>query len=355
MATFEFGDQPDYYDTDTMDLYIGIRHASTFVQAGEGYGGAKAWSAGAENAYAAWFPLVVHPTQFGFVIRCRVETLPSGPSLLLAACDQATGSPPGPGVQVCCALNADGTISIYRGDPTTGTLLSTSTVTVPMGAPAFRLAFQGVISPTAGSAVVSIAQDGGSPSPELLTPITQVGGVNTDFVNSGVRRGVMLGAAPDVWMSYFYCQGAGTLPEDPLCDVVMPEADSNLMEWFPQPDNNDPYENIDEIPHDFDDTYIYSEEINARFAVKHANVPIRIQTLGARFVAVVRDEASEVVTYTPLMRSAGGANELGAATSVYNDDYIRMVDHVASLNPFTGLPWTSAQVNASFWGGQTTP
>lgn len=355
MANFEFGDTPDYYDTAQLPRYWDLA-SSMEVAAGDGYGGGDAWEGGGADAYAVAFPASVHPTRWGMVVRVKIDALPAAANILLAVVD--AGDPPE--IHVSAVLNSSGTVSIIRGD-TGGTILGTSSGVLPSDGSTFRLGFEGLISPVAGNATVWFAA-GTDPLAELV----QVGGVNTDGVGSGVRRGVYLGGVPDVFLSQLYCQGSGTLPEAPLCDVLMPLEDSELMQWDVEPSESPPNMSAvtDEVPANDDSDYGFSTELGQSYALHHETAPARTNYLGTRSVALVENAVLEApagspptpapsYTFTPLVRNAGGSLDVGSAHSVSDAEWIA-VDRVYPTNPFSGLPWTTAAIDAFAWGGRTT-
>ena len=352
MAALEFGDQPDYYDTDQLPRFWDLS-SDMEVASGEGYGGADAWEAGSAGAYAVKFPAGVHPTRWGFVVRVKIDALPASAVIILAVVD--VGDPPA--VHLSAVLNTDGTVSIYRGTEV-GTVLGSSSEVLPSDGSTFRLGFDGLISPATGNAAIWFAA-----GTDALVEICQCGGVNTDGVGSGVRRGVYIGGAPDVFLSYLYTQGAGTMPDAPLCDVLMPDADSALMDWAPEGAAN-MADATDESPANDDDDYGYALEVNDRYALEHATAPARSQYLGTRQVATVQNAEDTALpgsplitvptyTFTPLIRASSGSVVLGSPRSVTSTDW-KGVDHVAAVNPFTGLPWSTATINDAAFGGKTT-
>jgi hypothetical protein len=338
---FEFGDQPDYYDTATLPSYWDLSNDMT-VAAGEGLGGADAWEGDAAGAYVVKFPAGVDTTGFGFVVRLKIDSLPGADTILLGAVD--AGDPPA--LQVCCVLNTDGTVSIYRGDEG-GDLLATSAAVLPDDGSTFRLAFSGTISPTSGSAKVWFAADN-----DPLAIIVQAGGVSTDATGSGVRRGVYLGGDADIFASYLYTQGGGTLPQSPLCDVLLPDDDASPMDWTAEPSGT-MASVTDEQPANEDTDYGYAGVVDDQYALEHETAPARSQYLGTRHVALVQNvEATPTYTFTPLI-AVGGVVTTGPTRSV-SDSVWTGVDWSTSVSPFSGLPWTTAAINAAAFGGQTT-
>lgn len=355
MASFEFGDQPDYYDTATLPRYWDLSNDMD-VAGGEGLAGSDAWEGGGSGAYVVKFPLVVHATRFGFIVRVKIDALPASPLIVLGAPD--AGDPPA--LQVCCTINADGTVSIYRGD-STGTLLATSADVLPSDGSTFRLAFTGLISPTSGNAAVLFAA-----GDDALVEIAQAGGVDTDATGSGVRRGVYLGGVTDVFTSHLFTQGSGTLPHSPIVDVLMPLDDSTLQDWSVEPPGSpvNMADATDDVPANDDTDYGYSTAVNQRYALQHATAPSRLSYLGVQTVALVQNAEDSTppgspaltvptYTFTPLIKNDGLSVSLGAVRSVTASDW-KGVENPQRVNPFTGLPWTTATINAYGWGGKTT-
>lgn len=351
---FEFGDQPDYYSTAHMPRYWDVCHEDMEVASGDGYGGANAWTASSEGAYAVKFPADVDQRSFGQVIRCQIDSLPSGPVTLLGVVDApGLGSPETPLVQCSAVLNPDGTMSIYRGDAS-GTVLATSITEVPTGSHV-RIAFSGTVDPVSGTATVWLGETDGTP----LVAIAQVGGGNTDATGSGQRRGVYMGGAPDIFTSYLYCQGAGTLPANPLCDIVQPNQDSGLQDWTTYPTSSpvDMAAVTDEAPANDDSDYGVAPAVDAQYALEMDPISTsRLQILGVRLVVLVErivppePDAPLAGTFTPLMRSKGGGVSLGDVRTISDSEWIG-VDQSWAVNPFTGDPFTPATINASAWGG----
>ncbi len=351
---FEFGDQPDYCTTGTLPRYWDLYDNDMEVAAGDGFAGANGWTASSADAYLVRFPVGVDTREFGFVVRLYIDSLPGSDAIILGAVDAPPlGSPGSPLLQVCAVLNTDGTMSIYRGDVATGTLLATSSSAVPTGAHV-RLGFSGTIDPSNGSATVWLGIDG-DPD-ETLQPLVQVGGVSTDDTGSGRRRGVYMGGTPDLVTSHLYTQGGGTLPNNPLATVLYPGADTSLQDWSMEPDTADDLVDVisDVTPNDEDD-YGFASAVGDSFAVTHETMPDLAGILGVRSVATVRspDLPTPTFTYTPLSRSGGGAVRTGTLRSITPS--WTGADKVDPVNPFTGLPWTPDEINATGWGGRTTP
>lgn len=347
---FEFGDQPNYYTTALMPRYWDLCSSGMEVASGDGFDGANGWTASGADEFAVQYPRSVDTGAFGFVMRLYIDSLPGAAAILLGAAEAPDpGSPTTPRLQVCCVLNTDGTVSIYRGD-SGGTLLATSADTVPTG-DHVRIAFAGTIAPVNGSAAVYLGVDGGSD--ETLQLLVQAAGVSTDDVGTGRRRGVYMGGTPDLVTSYLYTQGGGTLPQNPLCDVQFPDADTSLNDWGAEPGGSSNASEINETAADDDTSFVYASTVNDSFAVEHETQDAKAQILGVRVVATVaNEEASPSYAYRPLIRSAGGGVSLGVAKTV-TDSWIG-VDLNAPVNPFGGLPWTAAAINGSGFGGRTT-
>lgn len=351
----EWGDQPEYYNTAHMPRYWDVCHEDMEVASGDGYGGANAWTASSEGAYAVKFPADVDQRSFGQVIRCQIDSLPSSPVTLLGVVDApGLGSPETPLVQCSAVLNPDGTMSIYRGDAS-GTVLATSITEVPTGSHV-RIAFSGTVDPVSGTATVWLGETDGTP----LVAIAQVGGANTDATGSGLRRGVYMGGAPSIFTSYFYTQGAGTLPNDPLCDVVLPSVDSDLQEWttIPASDPVNMAAVTDETPANDDTDYGVAFDAGARYALQMGTVPDRSRILGVRVVPLVKLvvlapdlPVTELAgTFAVLVRNSAGGINVGEVRTVTGDEWVG-VDRVWPVNPFTGEPFTTALINAYAWGG----
>lgn len=347
---FEFGDQPDYYTTAQMPRYWDLCHADMQVSAGDGYGGADAWTASSEGAYAVKASADMDRRYFGLVMRIQIDAYPAAPLTLLGVVD---ASPTTPVLQCSAVLNDDGTMSIYRGDADTGVELATSVAVVPTGSQV-RIGFSGTIDPGSGKATVWLATGSGA-----LIPIAQVGGANTDATGSGQRRGVYMGGAPDIFTSYLYCQGAGTLPANPLCDIVQPNQDSGLQDWTTYPTSSpvNMAAVTDEAPANDDSDYGVAPAVDAQYALEMDPISTsRLQILGVRLVVLVErivppePDAPLAGTFTPLMRSEGGGVSLGDVRTISDSEWIG-VDQSWAVNPFTGDPFTPATINASAWGG----
>lgn len=350
---FEFGDQPDYYTTEQMPRFWDLSHADMEVSAGDGYGGADAWTASSQGAYAVKHLTGIDAKHFGLMMRCQIDDLPSAPLTLLAVVE---ASPSVPVVQCSAVLNTDGTMSIYRGDDG-GTLLATSVTTVPTGSQV-RIGFSGTVDPVSGKATVWLGTGSAA-----LVAIAQVGGANTDDAGTGQRRGVYMGGAPDIFTSYFYCQGGtGALPRNPLCDIVLPDEDSDLQEWDTYPTSTpvNMADATDETPANDDSDYGFANAVDARYALEMDDVSAsRLQILGVRLVVVVKriaapeDDAPLAGTFTPLLRNGSGGVNLGDVHTISDTEWIG-VDQCWAAYPFTGLPFTPTTINASAWGGIAT-
>ena len=327
-------DQPDYYDTATLNtprLWTTV-HYDAIVEAGEGYNGQNALSGAAEDAFVTKaLPVAGSDTpRLGY--RLRVDTLPSADLVILGAID-------GDGViQVCVVLRDDGKLAIWRGPMDTELAVSDDAIDLSTE---LRLGFRAMVAKAGGSAEVFL--DG-----ESIVGVSDENTAHTDLYG---WNGIYVGLAPDIFVSHLYAgTGTGDLPHDHMVTVRFPVATGTYVEWAANTGTVPAA--IDDAASDEDTTYIASGGVGSRFTVTLDTLDAHSAIYGTSAVALVKNAVDSGSPSFAHVLVADGSTVYGPWQSSVQEEW-RALSENYPVNPLTGDPWTTDELNAIDRGGRT--
>lgn len=343
----------DLFTTATLDRFVtrvgtmGVVHADVVVSAGEGYNGGNALTGSSSDAYVIAF-VRNSDTEDGRVgCRVRIDAYPGSPHILLGVVDQDFG------LQSCVVLEVDGTLTLHRGEAVTQ--LGASTAVIADDGIYYPVGLGFTIHPSTGMLEVYVGN-----TIEEANLFARVSAVNTEGATNAGWLGIYLGLGPDLFIDLPYAFDG---PGDPVPgynidygypDPVSPSGEE-YGEWASTESSVEAA--IDEAQADDAVTFIYPADGSPaptapRFAVPIETVTTRTINYGVMPVAVVMnpDEAVSppdlgAPNFEFLLNLSGAVHTMGTQSVLIND-WIALWWAIASY-PSTGIPWTSAQLNAA--------
>lgn len=335
-------DNPDYYDTATLDRFWSVVSADAIVSAGDGYDGAGALSATTDDAYVIDHGFIVGDPLNRFRVGCRLwlDALPATEQIILGVVDDDAI------VQCCLSLNTDGTLNVRRGDVATGTVLATSTATVSTGAH-HRIGFKGTVSHTGGELEAHLDSVTGT-----LNRVAAVTGEDTAFTDLISWKGIYVGLFTDMFASHFYANdGEGTVNDlihgfrtrfEFLDAAVLDEWDKSTGTMIAA---------LDDAAPDDDTTYLFTDIFHARYTGT-VTFPLMQRVFGVQTTALVENEADS--GFSPSHQPMVVVNDveyIAAFQSVIVGTW-RAIRKMWPVNPGTGVPWTPVEIDEASYGGR---
>lgn len=247
-------------------------------------------------------------------------------------------------VQVSLFLQGDGTFAVRQGGPPLGPILGMSDT-------AFAISF-GRYYYLEMKVVI-----GGSGSVELRINGQQIlllTGVNTQATSRSTADVLQLlgpgGGFHAFYDDLYVNDDQGGVNDDFWGDtrigLIMAISDGDFSQWTPN-SGTAHFSRINEVPPDGDTSYVSSDTVNDEDTyhfqpVNPADIYKAIQT---NIVARKDDEGNRSIA---LVSRTGGSDQVSPERFVGENyiDYLNQFD----VNPFTGLPWTGADINAMQWG-----
>lgn len=243
-------------------------------------------------------------------------------------------------IQCDVRINANRTFSVTRN----GTVLATSVDVMPLGAFNY-IEFKATIDNTVGSYELR------------LNGVTILSGTGVDTqttVNSyanSVKFGGSTFGIPEYQLDDLYIfDGTGTHNNDFAGDVVIGAYSANaagdLTEWDPSAGSN--YQCIDEMPSNGDSDYISTNVIGERDLFNFSSLSgAATSILGIQRTIIARKDDAGTRIIKPLYK--GGGTVYSGSTVSLGTSYGAFIDTM-ELDPATGLPWTTPNVNAAQFG-----
>lgn len=245
--------------------------------------------------------------------------------------------------QLSLVVNANGSLSLYRGEA--GTLLSTSAAGVVQADAVFGLEVKATISDTLGTCAVRV---------NGVTVITVTNQDTQNSSNAQVTRltfGMQSGFTPSVFDDYYVCDLTGPAPYNdflgnPKCFYLPSSAAGDSTQFTPTGAAAN-YQCVDEAGSPNADTdYVSSATLGHRDLYGAQNLAVTdAQVLAVKAVARARkDDAATREIAVDL--KVGSTTSVGP-TAALGSTYTRHSGTTHTTNPDTGAAWTIAQADAA--------
>lgn len=255
------------------------------------------------------------------------------------------------GAMVGCCLNSDGTLSIYRGG--SGTPLATS-IAVASNNSWFYFEIKWTIHPTTGSCIVrvnnvEVINYSGpfAPLPNFPggpTPANLWSSVNVFGLLSVPNPPLLVSRFCDFYLSDTVAPNGNFLGDISIAYIIPDAVGANAM-WTPSPVVPN-WQNVKEVPPDDDVTYVQTLAIGNKDS--YSFTPVTVNPLAIQHCILARRTAPGASTIQALTRQ-GGVDTLAVTQAVANETYAYNL-FPFDTNPFTGIKWTQAEMNAAEFG-----
>jgi hypothetical protein len=334
-------DTPSYCNTSTLGRYWDSVHADTTVTSGTGYSGGNGWSASTANGSLTRYHDTLDLSSFALGFRIKVTSAPGATKQLVAIL-----APDGT-VQCSAALTTSAEIALYRGDPSTGTLLDTSAA-IPTGT-FLDFGFEGQIHSAAGYLSASIGVSGNSSS---FDSIAESGTTNTqEHASDTTWLGYTIGTTSGLVINHLYWRKL-TLKPGCLVSTLRPDAVGSYNGWTAN--TGTLATALDDTTPDDDTTIANSTGAfgNDAFSVSMDTLAATPVIHGVDVVVTVRNGAgAPALQFRPVVLS-DGVSFVGHLHDVTDGAWLGARD-AFPVNPRTGESWTRAEVNEAEFGGET--
>ena len=245
-------------------------------------------------------------------------------------------------IQAAVAIGNDGTFRLYRGSVSSGTLLATSTNSLPI------LGWNYV------ETRLTIADSGGVFEVRVNEQvwITFTGDTKQSTTLSTAVRIQIWGRGADNAIDDLYvCDGTGSINNGYLGDVridtVRPIGAGNYAEFSRQGSASN-WDNVDDTTIDNDSTYNFSNTVGQRDVLDCGNLPsIAGSIFGVQLNITARKDDAGSRALRSLTRVS--ATDYEGTSQNLGTDY-RIYRQVLEQNPNTLAAWTETQVNAAEFG-----
>lgn len=238
-------------------------------------------------------------------------------------------------------LNADNTISVYLGNvpPSSGaTLLGTSVTPLTVGV--YQYLEWKFIFASLGSFAVRL---NGTP---ILSGSTIQPAIPDKFVFTSASGAVTAGITADI--DDFYVLDGTPTKTDFLGDMrvvtLTPNANGDTNTWaFTGGGVTTNFEAVDETFPDGDTTYVSNGVVGNVDLYNYTNLSGVFEIKGVQTDLYVRNDDVGTHSIAPVFKTGG--TSFDSPTQTITNAY-KYYTHARELNPFTGLDWTTADVNA---------
>lgn len=244
-------------------------------------------------------------------------------------------------IQAAVGIGNDGTIRVYRGSFSSGTLLATSSNSLP------TLAWNFI------EVKLSIADSGGAFEVRVneSTWINFTGDTKQSTQTTAVRIQIYGRSSDNAIDDLYICDGTGSANNSFLGDVrvdtVRPIGVGNYSEFSKQGSASN-WDNLDDTTIDSDSTYNYSNTVGQRDTLDCGNLPaITGSIFGVQVNMAARKDDAGGRTLRSLTRVSSTDYE-GASQNVGTD--YRVYRQVIEQNPNTTAAWTESEVNTAEFG-----
>lgn len=252
--------------------------------------------------------------------------------------------------QLTLRTNVAGTLSLYRGTSTTGTLLATSTA-ISTGVWNY-IELLATISATVGAYEVRVNEV----SMFSASSVNTRNGAYDDIQRITLySRTTGNGAADYIVDDYYIADLTAPMPlgnffGNTKIESLIPSGNGDVIGWVKFNDSN--YRNVDERPHNSDTDYNYSGTVNASDLYQMTNMSATSGNVrGIMATHVSRKDDAVLRAVRPIIKTGGvvypGSND--SLTTSYAYYY-----EVWAQNPQTASEWTIAAINSLQLGIQTT-
>lgn len=294
--------------------------------------------------------------------RYKVSELPTSAFVIMAITDTAGN------IQVSVTVNADGTLSIYRGNLTA--LLRTSTQTITVGT-FFRLGVKGKISGSVGE--VEVHLDSTVAAENIAC---RVSSANTDPLGIGAWGGIYIGVAPSIVAGHLYANDGTGVRNNRLLPGAYVRAypptyspSPTYDEWVPSEptvdgslaDDDTTSPPISANP-DFEDTVIEAANDGDRWVrpcgsgVSPAVIQAAVTIYAVQATTVVTNYLGDM-SYVPIVVVEGATYEADFGSPGRLDISPAEWTAVRAMwenNPKTSTRWTVAKLTPAEFGGKRT-
>jgi hypothetical protein len=245
-------------------------------------------------------------------------------------------------VQAAISISNDGTVRLYRGTVSGGTLLATSTNSLP------------ILSWNFIEAKLTIADSGGTFEVRVNESVwvTFTGDTKQSTTQSTAVRIQIWGRGSDNAIDDLYiCDGTGSTNNNYLGDVrvdtVRPIGAGNYAELSRQGSASN-WDNVDDTIIDSDSSYNFSNTVGQRDTLDCGNLPsITGSIFGVQLNIAARKDDAGSRTLRSLTRVSSTDYE-GASQNVGTD--YRVYRQILEQNPNTAAAWTESQINTAEFG-----
>ena len=245
-------------------------------------------------------------------------------------------------IQAAISIGNDGTVRLYRGSVSSGTLLATSANSLPI------LGWNFI------EAKLTIADSGGTFEVRVNESVwvTFTGDTKQSSTQTTAVRIQIYGRASDNAIDDLYiCDGTGTTNNNYLGDVrvdtVRPIGAGNYAELSRQGSASN-WDNVDDTTIDSDSSYNFSNTVGQRDTLDCGNLPsITGIIFGVQLNIAARKDDAGSRTLRSLTRVSSTDYE-GASQNVGTD--YRVYRQILEQNPNTATAWTESQINTAEFG-----
>lgn len=268
------------------------------------------------------------------IVGCRLKfsALPGGARDIIQVLD--TG-----GIQVSLDLNADGTLSVYRGGTQFGTLLGTSSLTIAPESNHY-LELKTVIGNT-GSATVYV----NGVSALALTSVDTMNTANATWnTYSVIGPGSLETTLTDIYAADGTAGEVSDVVGDVRVDAHVPTSDGAVDEWTPS-SGSDAYAMLDDATPDGDTTVIETSTTGLRTVCGFENfIPTGATIKGIAVVWNMAKTDAGASTVAPVIRRS--ATNYDGTAQAPNETNYEFFGQVYETDPDTSAAWTEANFNA---------
>jgi len=338
-----FLETPRFMDDSTLELFF-TSVADVEIDATAGLDGGPAFrGTSADGALTA----TVNPPEDryfragGWFV---IEALPAAEKMLFWVIDD-NGD-----VMCSVSLGTDGTVSLWRGDPGTGDLLTQSvtaiTDVIALGTP-LSLGAIGNVHGTDGSLEFWM---GDASDAESFAAFLRINGENTLGTGLSAWRGIGWGLTEDIVGDMLYeDHGDGALTPGAAADAYVSD---DVVTSDMAANTGTVVTATDDAAPDADATFAGAIAIGNRIALSIGTVVSHVSYLFTRLTLVVKNAEGidSSPSCAPLLVDDRGGYDIGPWRSVVNDEY-RVIDRPDRVNTRTGVPFqTAAELEACAWG-----
>jgi len=141
-----------------------------------------------------------------------------------------------------------------------------------------------------------------------------------------------------------------TWPGSPRIPTALrPSSDTAVTDWIRSGGAND-FDMIKEVPPDLDTTYVSSAVAGDTSTYGFASLGESATTLITGICLTAVAKRADAAFLIPVISRGGTTPDLTSLEKAIGSDYMTPIEWFFDTDPITGLPWTQANLNATYFG-----